>query len=270
MKPCVASDETTLPAEEQAAQEETHPQSAQEEPAEQAAQELTEEQRAAVRTRNAFVRAADDALTDIRQRSYEGKLTTSSRWKKLSMQPTDMDAREFEEQLLLYIEQHDHAKDEPAMGKLVAPKPLSVQLEGQELSEHDPLPELDVSDIALIYGKKGIYLYSLALMSHSYAHALFQTAESSDVSTFVDVVRSESRIYPRPVAADTFMNVPYLWSVKKTLSVYERVVQSDSFSDIQMVRTSLGTPYFYSTLYLSDAQGKALAEWYGVEKGLNP
>ena len=44
MKPCVASDETTLPAEEQAAQEETHPQSAQEEPAEQAAQELTEEQ----------------------------------------------------------------------------------------------------------------------------------------------------------------------------------------------------------------------------------
>ena len=223
-----------------------------------------------IRARNAFIRALDNALTDVRQRSYEGKLTRSSRWKKMAFAPEGMDAAQFEEQGLLYIEQHDHAEDTPAIGKLVAPKPLSVQLEGRELAKDEELDDLDLSDIVLIFGKKGIYLYSLALMSHSYAHALFQTAESSDVSTFVDVVRSESRIYPRPVAADTFMNVPYLWSVKKTLSVYERVVQSDSFSDIQMVRTSLGTPYFYSTLYLSDAQGKALAEWYGVEKGLNP
>lgn len=223
-----------------------------------------------IHAENKFIRAMDEALTDVRQRSYEGKLTKSSRWRKLALTPEGMDARAFEERVLMFIETHDHAEDTPAIGKLVAPKPLSVQLEGTDVSDDEPLPELDVSDIVLIYGKKGIYLYSLALMSHSYAHALFQTAESSDVSTFVDVVRSESRIYPRPVAADTFMNVPYLWSVKKTLSVYERVVQSDSFSDIQMVRTSLGTPYFYSTLYLSDAQGKALAEWYGVEKGLNP
>ena len=29
-------------------------------------------------------------------------------------------------------------------------------------------------------------------------------------------------------------------------------------------------PLYYSDWYLSEAQGKALAQWYGVEKGLNP
>ena len=35
-------------------------------------------------------------------------------------------------------------------------------------------------------------------------------------------------------------------------------------------KTSLDETFFYSTRFLSDAQGKALAEFYGVEKGRNP
>lgn len=223
-----------------------------------------------IRHLNLFTRAMDEALTDVRQRSYEGKLTKSSRWRKLAIAPEGMDDRAFEEQVLTYIETHEHAEDAPAMGKLVAPKPLAVQLEGADISPDEPLPDLDVTDIALIFGKKGIYLYSKALMSHSFAHALYQTAENSAVATFVDVVRSESRSYPRPVAIGSFANPPYLWGKSKTLEVFEQVRQSGSFDDIHMVRTSANEPYFYSTLYLSDAQGKALAEWYGVEKGLNP
>ena len=238
------------------------------------AQDATQAQDAAelerIHAENKFIRAMDEALTDVRQRSYEGKLTKSSRWRKLALTPEGMDARTFEEQVLMFIETHDHAEDTPAIGKLVAPKPLSVQLEGTEASDDEPLPELDVSDIVLIYGKKGIYLYSKALMSHSFAHALYQTSENSAVATFVDVVRSESKTYPRPVAVGTFMNPPYLWANSKTLEVYEQVKKSGSFDDIHMVRTSMGEPYFYSTLYLSDAQGKSLAEWYGVEKRLNP
>ena len=52
--------------------------------------------------------------------------------------------------------------------------------------------------------------------------------------------------------------------------MYRKVASSGSFPDIEMTRTSLGAPYFYSTLYLSAAQGRALAEWYGVEKAMNP
>lgn len=232
--------------------------------------ELSVEERERRRARNEMICAMDDALADIRQRSYEGKLTRTSRWKKMAFQPKGMDARAFEEQMLLYIEQRDHADDAPAIGKLTAPRPLKVQLGDRQITDEEELPDLDVSDIVLIYGKKGIYLYSKALMSHSYAHALYQTAEDSDIATFVDVVRSESRVYPRPVAADIFMNVPYLWPVSKTLDVYEQVKSSGAFADICMTRTSRGEAYFYSSLYLSDAQGKALAEWYGVERGMNP
>lgn len=234
------------------------------------APEVTPEELERIHAQNAFVRAMDEALTDVRQRSYEGKLTKSSRWRKLALAPAGMDGRAFEEQVLTYIETHEHAEDTPAMGKLVAPKPLAVQLEGADVSPDEPLPELDVTDLVLIFGKKGIYLYSKALMSHSFAHALYQTAENSAVATFVDVVRSESKNYPRPVSIGSFMNAPYLWAKSKTLEVFEQVQQSGSFDDIHMVRTSMNEPYFYSTLYLSDAQGKALAEWYGVEKGMNP
>ena len=231
---------------------------------------LTDERRAAVRARNAWVRAADRALTDMRQRSYEGKLTTASRWGKLSIAPEGVDAHDFQDQLLSYIEDHEHAEDTPAMGKMKAPDPLDVQLAGRELGEDGPLPEPDVSDVVLLYGKKAVYLYSKPLMSHSFAHALFNTSENDDLATFVDVVRSESRDYPRPVAASIFMNPPYLWSVDKTVGLFEKTIDDEDLNDICITQTSLGESYFYSRTYLSDAQGKALAEWYGVEKGRNP
>ena len=44
--------------------------------------EPTAEELERIHTRNAFVRALDALLTDIRQRSYEGKITTTARWKK--------------------------------------------------------------------------------------------------------------------------------------------------------------------------------------------
>ncbi|MDY2777215.1 MAG: hypothetical protein SOU51_02400 [Collinsella sp.] len=219
---------------------------------------------------NAFILALDDALTDVRQRSYEGKLTKPSRWRKMSMQPAGCDPREFERRALAFIVERDHAEDAPAMGSISAPPPLSVRMEDDPIGEGEPLPEPDVSDIAVIYGKKGAYLYSKALMSHSFAHALFLTSEDDDLAIFVDVVRSESRVYPRPVAASTFANPPYLWSDERTMRVFGEVSSDAAFADLKLVRASNGEPYFYSDRYLSDAQGRALAEWYGVEKGMNP
>lgn len=231
---------------------------------------LTDEERAAILAHNAFIRAADAALTDVRQRSYEGKLTTTTRWKKRAFAPEGMDAKAFTEQLMTYIQDRDHAEAKPVMGRVAAPKPLEVELEGVELADTDKLPDLDVSDIAFMFGKKGIYLYSVALLSHSFARALYLTAEDNDMATFVDVVRTESSTYPRPVGIDAFMNPPYLWPRSKTLRVFDEVVATGSFNDIKQTATSFGTPYFYSDMYLSEAQAASLAQWYGVERGMNP
>lgn len=232
--------------------------------------ELTDEQRAEIHARNGFVRACDRALTDLRQRSYEGKLTTSARWKKLALAPEGVAADEFEERLLDYIEDHDHAEDSPAMGEMEVPKPLDVQLEGKKLGEDDPLPDPDVSDIVILYGKKGVYLYSKPLMSHSFAHALFLSIENDDVTTFLDVVRNESKVYPRPTTIDAFMNAPYLWPRDKTRKIFSEVEADGAFKDIHVVLASNRKEYYYSDLYLSEAQAQSLAEWYEIGKQANP
>ena len=96
--------------------------------------EPTAEELERIHTRNAFVRALDALLTDIRQRSYEGKITTTARWKKHSFQPEGMEAAAFVEEALLYIQTHDHAEAQEVRGTLMAPKPLDVQLEGKNVS----------------------------------------------------------------------------------------------------------------------------------------
>ena len=230
----------------------------------------TDEERARVRERNELVRAMDRVLTDMRQRSYEGKLTTPARWKKLALAPAGMRPAAFAEQVLDYIEGREHADASPAVGAIEAPAPLEVLLEGRDLSEDDPLPEPEVHDVVLLYGKKGIYLYSKALMSASFARALFLTAEDDDLATFVDVVRTESSVYPRPVSVDAFMMPPYLWAPTHVEKLFSQVETGGSFTDIHTCRASNGKVHYYSDLYLSAAQARALAEWYEVEKPRNP
>lgn len=231
---------------------------------------LSAEELEAIRAHNDLVRAVDNALSDIRQRSYEGKLTTPARWKRLAVAPENMDTAAFETYLLDYIEDHDHADDSPAMGDMDAPAPLEVELAGREVSPDERLEERSVEDIVILYGKKATYFYSKPLMSHSFARALYLTAEDDDLSTFVEVVRDESRTYPRPVSIFTFMNPPYLWPCAKTREIFEEARGEDVFGDIEVCEDSEGEEFYYSTRYLSAAQGKALAEWYGVEKGRNP
>lgn len=231
---------------------------------------LTPEELAEVHAHNAWVRALDAALTDIRQRSYEGKLTTMARWRKRSVAPEGMSAQEFEQKFAAYLDEHEHAEAKPVMGRLAAPKPLAVELEGREVPEDEPLTEPSVVDIALMQGKKATYLYSAALLSHSFAMALYHTAEDNDVATFVDVVRTESSTYPRPVGIDSFMNPPYLWAPARTREVYQKTIATSSFKDIHETQASNGRTYYYSDMYLSEAQARSLAEWYGVEQQRNP
>lgn len=238
--------------------------------AEDAEAARTPEEITQIHARNDWLIAADQALSDLRRRSCDGKLTTSDRWVKRAFAPAGTDARTFAEKLLAFIEEHPHAEDAPAMGKQDLPLGYDDRPALDELGLDDPLPEPEVTDIVILYGKTGIYLYSKPLMSHSFAHALFNTAEGDDLATFADVVRAESRVYPRPVAASDFLNQPYLWSASKVAGLFERAMNDEAYADIEITTTSLNESFFYSTRHLSPAQGKALAEWYGVEKFRNP
>ncbi len=128
---------------------------------------------------------------------------------------------------------------------------------------------LDCGDIAVIEGRSDTYLYSRGSMTDNFAHWAYLAAENDDVATFVDNVREESRVYPRPMLAKSFKNFPYRWSMERVEAAYEAVSGSGDYPDIERVVATNGDVYFYSTDSLSKAQAKALAQWYSVEKPLN-
>ena len=64
----------------------------------------TPEEIAQIHARNDWLIAADQALSDLRRRSRDGKLTTSERWIKRAFAPAGTDARAFAEELLAFIE----------------------------------------------------------------------------------------------------------------------------------------------------------------------
>lgn len=151
----------------------------------------TPEGLAAIHARNDWLIAADQALADLRRRSTDGKLTSPERWVKRAFAPAGADAKAFGDELLSYIEEHSHAEDSPAIGRQEVPVGYDDRPELDELGLDDPLPEPDVTDIVVLYGKSGVYLYSKPIMSHSFAHALFNTAEGDDLATFADVIRTD-------------------------------------------------------------------------------
>lgn len=128
---------------------------------------------------------------------------------------------------------------------------------------------LSCDDIVVIEGKADTSLYSRESMTDNFAHWAYLAAENDDLVTFVDNVREESRVYPRPMLAESFKNFPYRWDMERVEAAYGAVRESGEHPDIERVAATNGDVYFYSTDYLSHAQAKALAQWYSVEKPLN-
>ena len=84
---------------------------------------------------------------------------------KRAFTPAGVDAKAFADELLSYIEEHPHAEDSPAIGRQEVPVGYDDRPELDELGLDDPLPEHDVTDIVVLYGKSGVYLYSKPIMS---------------------------------------------------------------------------------------------------------
>lgn len=129
---------------------------------------------------------------------------------------------------------------------------------------------LPTADIAVLEGTKNRYLYSTDFMTDSFAHWTYLALEDDKVATFVDIVREESRVYPRPMVYRALLNDPFRMTEDQVLDCWKTVQESEKFPDIASCSASNGDAYFYSSDYLSEAQAKALAEYYSVERWMNP
>ena len=163
------------------------------------------------------------------------------------------------------------ADDGPFAGLKLPEGYKLVELEGEYVlvPDEDAAPvkkEIHCEHIVTLVGQHSYYLYDSDLMTKSYAHWAFLAAEDNPMATFVDCVREDGRIYPRPFAAEDLANPPFRMSASKVEDAWAELQKSGEYPDIERCKASNGDVYFFSTLYMDRTLAESLAEYRSVER----
>mgnify|MGYP004512785979 FL=1 len=126
--------------------------------------------------------------------------------------------------------------------------------------------EVDCAHIVILNGLKDTYLYDNRVMTDSYAHWAYLAAEDDPVVTFAECVREDSRVYPRPYAAECLKNPPFRMTDEQIEETWQAVRDSGNYPDIERTEASNGDAYYYSTQYLESGYAASLAEYDAVER----
>ena len=148
------------------------------------------------------------------------------------------------------------------------------QIEGEWVlvEDEDAAPvrkEIRCNRIKVLMGMHSYYLYDQTLMTDNYARWAFLAAEDNPQVTFVECVREDSRVYPRPYAAECLRNPPFSMTDEQIRQTWEAVRGSGNYPDIGRTVASNGDVYYYSTDYLDAGYASALAEYDAVERPAN-
>lgn len=163
------------------------------------------------------------------------------------------------------------ADDGPFAGLKLPEGYKLVELEGEYVLVPDenaaPVKkEIHCERIVTLVGQHSYYLYDSDLMTKSYAHWAFLAAEDNPMATFVDCVREDGRVYPRPFAAEDLANPPFRMSASKVEDAWAELQKSGEYPDIERCEASNGDVYFFSTLYMDRTLAESLAEYRSVER----
>ena len=126
--------------------------------------------------------------------------------------------------------------------------------------------EIKCNRIKVLMGMHSYYLYDETLMTDNYARWAFLAAEDNPVVTFVECVREDSRVYPRPYAAECLKNPPFRMTDEQIEETWQAVRDSGNYPDIERTEASNGDVYYYSTQYLEPGYAASLAEYDAVER----
>lgn len=126
--------------------------------------------------------------------------------------------------------------------------------------------EIKCNRIKVLMGMHSYYLYDETLMTASYARWAFLAAEDNPMVTFVECVREDSRVYPRPYAAECLKNPPFRMTDEQIEETWQAVRDSGNYPDIERTEASNGDVYYYSTQYLESGYAASLAEYDAVER----
>jgi len=125
-------------------------------------------------------------------------------------------------------------------------------------------------DLKEICDSKSIpHYYSSETMAERYANILIQKGGDS-LALMAEMVRENSRIYPRPIPLRVFTESPFGFAREEIISQIRRMAEQEEYQDIRQTTTSIGTVFLFSTLYLELDYATFLAEWFDVGQVNNP
>lgn len=166
--------------------------------------------------------------------------------------------------------------------QLVSAREMLVELRGRRLLESEDIGpngqrgdifeqvSREGPDIKTISGKNGMpYYFSVLSLSETYAGILVGRSEDP-LRLIAEIVRENSRLYPRPVAVDCFRERPFDLSREELEECLVAMSSRQEYEDIARTITSIGTPFLYSTQYLEPDYASTLAEWLDVGQADNP
>ncbi len=152
-------------------------------------------------------------------------------------------------------------EEKPQVGSLAEAEP-----QAESSTAETPRLPYDCRNIRLLMGASSYYLYDASAMTDAYARWAFLAAEDDPVATFVECVREESAVYPRPMAASSLANAPFSLNADVVEATFDAARAQGRADDIERICASNGDVYFYSTRHLSPRRAEALAEWDAVER----
>ncbi|MHC1727067.1 MAG: hypothetical protein AB9866_13830 [Syntrophobacteraceae bacterium] len=129
---------------------------------------------------------------------------------------------------------------------------------------------LNHDDIETLLDDAGnCFYYSERFMAGAYASMLVLRREGS-VRMMAEVIRENSRAYPRPVPVALFRSHPFNLDEDQIETGLKEMTQKSLYRDIALITTSIGNGFAYSTDYLSQDYAVMLAEWVDVGQAENP
>lgn len=153
-------------------------------------------------------------------------------------------------------------------GRLVAEQELQASATEQPEALEDLLARHD--DLHALTARDGTRrFYSSRCMTGAYALILLHK-EEDPLQLIAEVVRQNSRDYPRPVPLDIFGVEPFGMAAHEVSDCLQKLAADKAHADILVIETVTSRKFLYSARYLEPAHAALLAEWYDVGQANNP
>jgi len=125
-------------------------------------------------------------------------------------------------------------------------------------------------DLQAAKAPDGSRMYYLAqFITQAYAAILLRKL-GDPLQLIAEVVRENSKVYPRPVPADMFTMPPFDLTERAIAGCLRKMKADRVYQDIVQIKTSTSRKFLFSSRHLEKAHASMLAEWIDVGLSNNP